>query len=501
MKIIPFDKLDSIRTNRNKKIVHCHGVFDLLHYGHLQHLRSAKKFGDILVVTITSDKFVNKGPDRPRFGEVKRAEMLSSLEIVDYVAISDYKLAIPAIEKLQPNYYVKGPDYKDKNSDITGGIKLEEDTLSNFGGKLIFTDDQVESSTRLINQFMSQWNDEQESMINRIKNNTGVKKILELINNFSNLNVLVIGEPIIDTYVFCKPENLSSKSPSISSRYINEENYTGGSLAIARHLTELGCKVTLKFTHGGENYFQDMLSQFIEETRCNLDTTIIQNIPTPRKTRYIEPSSAQRMFELIDIRSDQWLHAEPDKFITSLDDIDNYDMVIVADFGHGLIEGKVLQTINNSKNFISLNVQTNSENYGFNCFHKYKKIDYLSIDERECRIGMHDRTSSIDSLARELHDKLKIPMSITLGAKGSMFFDEDGRQNICPSLFNFVLDTTGAGDAYFLLTSLLQNQNIEDPLVIPFLGNIYAGIKTGIIGNSSSVSKIDFIKTLKSILG
>jgi sugar/nucleoside kinase (ribokinase family) len=172
----------------------------------------------------------------------------------------------------------------------------------------------------------------------------------------------------------------------------------------------------------------------------------------------------------------------------------------VADFGHGLFEGKVLDSINNSNNFISLNVQTNSENYGFNCYHKHKNFDYLSIDERECRIGMHDRFSPIDKLSRKLYDKLKIPMSITLGAKGSMFFDKDGRQNICPSLFNYVVDTTGAGDAYFLLTSLLQKQNIKDPLVIPFLGNVYAGIKTGIIGNSSSVSKIDFIRTLKSIL-
>jgi len=500
MKITSFEDLDLIRKSTDKKIVHCHGVFDLLHYGHLQHLRSAKKFGDILVVTITSDKYVNKGPDRPRFGEIKRAEMLSSLDIVDYVAISDYKLAIPAIKKLRPNYYVKGPDYKDKDSDITGGIKLEEDTLRAFDGKLVFTNDQIESSTKLINQFMSGWNDEQESMINRIKNNTGIDKILEIINNFSNLNIVVIGEPIVDTYVFCKPENLSSKSPSVSSRYINEENYTGGSLAIARHLTELGCNVSLKFTHGGEEYFQDMLSKFIDETQCSVDATIIDNIPTPRKTRFIEPSSAQRMFELIDIRSDQWLHSDSSKFVTSLEDINNYDMVIVADFGHGLFEGKVLDSINNSNNFVSLNVQTNSENYGFNCYYKHKKFDYLSIDERECRIGMHDRFSPIDNLSRKLYDKLKIPMSITLGAKGSVFFDKDGRQNICPSLFNYVVDTTGAGDAYFLLTSLLQKQNIEDPLVIPFLGNVYAGIKTGIIGNSSSVSKIDFIRTLKSIL-
>src|SRR5256885_211297 len=70
-----------------RKIVLCHGVFDLFHVGHLRHLRSASEFGDVLVVSITGDKYVNKGPDRPAFLSELRAELLAGLELVDYVAI------------------------------------------------------------------------------------------------------------------------------------------------------------------------------------------------------------------------------------------------------------------------------------------------------------------------------------------------------------------------------------------------------------------------------
>jgi cytidyltransferase-like protein len=60
-----------------KKVVHAHGTFDLLHVGHVRHLEAARELGDILVVTLTADRFVNKGPGRPVFGEALRAEMLA----------------------------------------------------------------------------------------------------------------------------------------------------------------------------------------------------------------------------------------------------------------------------------------------------------------------------------------------------------------------------------------------------------------------------------------
>ena len=95
-----------------KRVVLCHGVFDVLHLGHIKHFENAKKFGDILVVSVTSDRYVNKGIGRPHFSLEHRMLAISSLSIVDFVVPSDYPTAIKNIELIKPNFYVKGPDYK-----------------------------------------------------------------------------------------------------------------------------------------------------------------------------------------------------------------------------------------------------------------------------------------------------------------------------------------------------------------------------------------------------
>ena len=118
-----------LRRNSKKKIVLCHGVFDLLHVGHIKHLKKAKQLGDLLVVTITPDKFVTKGPGRPVFNENLRAEAISALATVDYVAINDAKTAVKPIRLLKPNIYCKGKDYKNFKDDITGEILNETKEL------------------------------------------------------------------------------------------------------------------------------------------------------------------------------------------------------------------------------------------------------------------------------------------------------------------------------------------------------------------------------------
>ena len=500
-KILEFGNLTDLKKeNKSKKVVHCHGVFDLLHHGHLKHFCLAKNYGDILVVTITPDRFVNKGPGRPHFTEAKRAEMLAALEVVDYVAINEAPTAIPAIGALKPDFFVKGPDYKNKDSDITGAILEEEDAVRSVGGKLVFTDDETDSSTRLINAFLSPWDEDQKKAIDDLKAGWSILDLLGLIDRMKGLKVLVIGEPIVDTYIFCQPENLSSKSPSISSRFISREDYAGGSLAIGRHLDALGCDVTLLYTHGGEDYFLDLLARYREETACQVESVELRGIPTPRKTRYIEPFGAQRMFELIDVRHDQWEHADPSDFIEILSRHSiSYDMTMVADFGHGLLEGPVLEQLNKAEGVIALNVQTNSENYGFNRFDKHEHYDYLSIDERECRLGMHDRSTPIEQLAKQTYERIHKPFSITLGGRGSLYFDPDGKEYFCPTYFREVIDTTGAGDAYFMMSSLLRGLGAFG-IAIPFLSNLFAGLKTRIIGNSKAVQKVDLIRTVESLL-
>src|SRR5262245_63288502 len=103
-------------------VVQAHGTFDLLHIGHVRHLQAARELGDVLVVTVTADRFVNKGPGRPAFTETLRAEMLASLQYVDLVAINPEPDAVGAIAAIKPDVYVKGQDNENAETDVTGKI-------------------------------------------------------------------------------------------------------------------------------------------------------------------------------------------------------------------------------------------------------------------------------------------------------------------------------------------------------------------------------------------
>ena len=74
--------------SENKKVALCHGVFDLIHPGHIIHFEQARKMGDILVVSVTSEKYVRKGPGRPYFNDEMRMKFLEAIEYIDYVMLS-----------------------------------------------------------------------------------------------------------------------------------------------------------------------------------------------------------------------------------------------------------------------------------------------------------------------------------------------------------------------------------------------------------------------------
>ena len=176
---------------KKKKIVLCHGVFDIIHAGHISHFKSAKKFGDILIISVTTDKFVNKGFNRPMFDLSNRKKILSELNIVDYVCESNSQDAISIIEKIKPNIYCKGPDYKNFNHDITNKIKEEIKILKKFGGKFKVTDDQTYSSSKIINM-LNKGATLNEKFLLKINKNFTKEKINKAIESFNNLKYLLI---------------------------------------------------------------------------------------------------------------------------------------------------------------------------------------------------------------------------------------------------------------------------------------------------------------------
>lgn len=154
MKILELDELaGKIRylKSRGKKIVHCHGCFDLMHIGHIKYFQASKKMGDILIVTLTPDIYVDKGPGRPIFNQNLRAESIAALECVDYVAVNKWPTAEDTLRLLRPDIYVKGQEFE-KLEDKTGKIQKENKIVEEIGAQMRFTHEVVFSSTKLINQ-------------------------------------------------------------------------------------------------------------------------------------------------------------------------------------------------------------------------------------------------------------------------------------------------------------------------------------------------------------
>jgi rfaE bifunctional protein nucleotidyltransferase chain/domain len=135
---------------RGRKIVLCHGCFDLMHIGHIRHLQAARRMGDLLVVTVTADEYVDKGQGRPAFIDELRAECLAALACVDFVAINPWPTAVEAIRLLRPNYYVKGQAGEDPAGQ-SARLRQEIAMARAVGGDVRFTHEAVFSSTALLN--------------------------------------------------------------------------------------------------------------------------------------------------------------------------------------------------------------------------------------------------------------------------------------------------------------------------------------------------------------
>jgi rfaE bifunctional protein nucleotidyltransferase chain/domain len=155
MKILRFEELIKeiqVLKAEKKKIIHCHGCFDLMHPGHIKYFQAARKMGDILVVTVTPDVYIDKGPGRPAFNQNLRAECIAALECVDYVVINKWPTAEETLKLLRPDIYVKGQEFESLE-DKTGKLQKEYTTLNEIGAEIRFTNEIVFSSTKLLNKY------------------------------------------------------------------------------------------------------------------------------------------------------------------------------------------------------------------------------------------------------------------------------------------------------------------------------------------------------------
>ena len=504
-KIINISNLDKKifqLRNKNLTIVHCHGVFDLIHIGHIKYLEEAKKLGDCLIVSLTESKFIQKGPNRPLFNNQDRLHAISSLSCIDYVCLNKSETAEEIIKIIKPNYYVKGPDYKILKNDLTSNIYKEIKEVEKFGGKFVTTKTPIHSSSSIINSNFSHLSKSQKKIINKIKNQyPSFNLIKNKIDELKKKKILIIGETIIDEYVFCEALGKASKDLNINLKKIYGEKYAGGILAIARNLQDYCGKIDI-ISFIGEN--KDQLNFISSKISKNVkfNYLIKNNSSTIIKTRFLDIVDKIKLLGVYQINDEELTLREQKKFINKINKFNDYDMVIVTDYNHGIITKKVASKISAKfKNKFCLNCQLNSSNIRYQALSKYKNIKFVVINETELRYEFRDRTSDISILAKKLINKLKIlSVLVTSGRRGMTYFSSHLSKSISIDAFSdYAVDKVGAGDTVlgFFSAMMASNASVELSLLISSLA---ARHSVRDMGNKNPFEKINLITSLNYLL-
>ncbi|MBN1848830.1 MAG: adenylyltransferase/cytidyltransferase family protein [Deltaproteobacteria bacterium] len=484
---------------QNKKIVHCHGVFDLLHIGHIRYFEQARCMGDILIVTITPDRYVDKGPHRPAFNEILRAEAVASLSCVDHVAINQWPTAEETLRLLRPDIYVKGAEFKNTASDMTGKMEREEKIVKEIGATLAFTEDIVFSSTNLINRYLSNLPKEINKYLDLFRHRYLHTDLLEILDELSSLNVLVIGDIILDEYQYCDAIGKSSKDPMLALKYQTHDLFAGGVLAIANHIANFADNVELVTVLGEIDSHESFIRT---QLHPNISPyfEVQPKAPTLIKRRFIDSYTMHKLFEVY-MMDDSGLPNDKDLKICNWlkRHLHEYDLAVVADFGHGTISPAMVDMLTQHARYLAINTQANAGNRGFHTITKYPRIDYACISEHELRLETRTQNSSVRPLIDRLAKEIKChQFSVTRGRNGCAVW-QDGEIIEVPSFAHNTVDRIGAGDAFFSVTSLASYHGVSSEL-IGFIGNVVGALAVEILGNKKSIDKPSVQKYITSLL-
>ncbi len=500
-KIYPLGELARVARAlraRGLRLVLCHGTFDLLHIGHIRHLQRARREGDVLLVTVTADAHVNKGPGRPVFTEGLRAENLAALECVDYVAVNHAPTAVNVIEALRPHVYAKGSDYRDAARDVTGAIVQERAAVEAAGGRILFTDELTSSSTRLLNEHFGVFEPRVRAYLDRLRARHEPEAVDRALEGLRGLRVLVVGDCIVDEYHYTTPLGQTGKGYALAVRYEGEERFAGGAVAVANHLAELAGSVTLVTGLGGRDSHEAFLRASLGE-RVEPVFFVHPERATLVKRRYVGEDLG-KLFEVylgggpltegaVGRAVAAWLERH----------LAGYDAVVVPDFGNGFVNPQMVALLCERAPFLAVNAQLNSGNRGFHAVTRYRRADFVALNEPELRLACADPASPVETLAESLRRRLGArQVAVTRGARG-LWMADGGEGLAVPALATQVVDRIGAGDAFLAVASLALAGGLPAELAA-FLGAAAAALDVQIVCNREPVRRAALRKFVGTLL-
>ena len=336
--------------------------------------------------------------------------------------------------------------------------------------------------------------------------NSYTRHIIERYNlseKIEKLKVLVVGDVIIDKYTYCHVQGMMSKDMGYSARMELSEEYLGGTIAIARHISSFTDNITLMTMIGNEPEVKKRLEDDLAE-RMHLQLIDNKLYPTIVKHRYLSKNQKReeyrKIFAINNIPVNMQYEKEAyERFKKNLrENITNYDVVFLCDFGHGLVDKEVIDIMREGAKYLVLNCQTNSTNKGMNIITKYTRADVFTLDQQELKLAFPelamDEKASLQKLCKHINGN----GWLTRGSLGAYGIDgEEIRE--CPAFTLDVKDTIGAGDAFMSVAGLFAAAGA--PIEVgTFVGNIAGALGANIVGNKDSIEKVNVLKYASTLM-
>ena len=466
-----------VQTGADKRIVFVWGNFNVVHPGHLRLLNFASECGDFLVVAVTDDSI--PGVLIPH---ELRMEGVRAISAVDY----SFLLRVPPedfIAQLMPDVVVKGKEHEQH-------FNPELAVIEAYGGKLLFSSGDVRfSSMDLLRRELSEidLSDIRKPLDFPKRHDFDFKKLIDIVRQFSQLKVVVLGDLIVDEYITCDPLGMSQEDPTIVVTPLQHDLFVGGAGIVAAHAVGLGATVDY-FGVVGNDTTAEFARNALESFGVKANLIVDDSRPTTLKQRFrVRGKTLLRVSHLRqhDIGQVQ-ISTIMDRLLPMLDEA---DLLVFSDFNYGCLPQPLVDEIIDHCAASGVMMVADSQSSSqIGDVSRFRGMHLITPTEHEARLAVRDTGSGLAVLAASLQVKAKAgSVFITMGSEGILIHASDPTgsdftTDQLPALNSAPKDVSGAGDSLLMCASMARAVGAS-LWESAYLGSIAAACQVGRVGN------------------
>ena len=465
----------------------CFGHFNVIHPGHVRYFRTAKRYGNQLVVGLESDVQLSEMEQTKIFSETDRAQALAAVDVVDYVVILDSGRIEDLVQIINPRALVLGKEFeRERSFRVEKAVRLVQEQQ----GEVVYEAGETHYATvELLHGSRSELEQNKKVKFLEILKVQGLDfhKIVEKFEEGTTPRLLVLGDTILDRYIACDPIGMSNEAPVVVVRELETKDYIGGAAIVSAHVSALGGDCKFLSVTGKDNHAELVASEL---SKCGVEALMIEDAsrPTTFKIRYLVEN--QKLFRVSRLREHNLPKRVEERLIKHILDLaPDLDAIIVCDFVYGVITPKVIEVLGRACRQHNLlifgDLQCSSQ---IGNISKFKDFTLLCPTEREARIALGNQDDGVEYVANLLMKQTRSSnLVVKLGSEGFIAYDLDKRSNFLhrqhfPALSVSPVDVTGAGDALLACLSTALSRGL--PLMeASALGSCISALAVQTVGN------------------